>query len=415
MDTMAQLVNVPPALEPQSALGTEYAKRFRNLLTWITTTKRVCKYGIDPLYLDDSATIKYATYDFAVLTTSSTIDFTDGTPSKGQAYFAIRFYDAQGEDWITTKIPTGASCATVVEILEALPNNVIPSGSLYCTLTKHVNVDILSWNGIDAQGPSSGSKEKVIKYPMAFWQVAIQNSYQYPNYGPTPALKLSGYVYRIKFYGNPGYLKQPEIEIYLDGKRASLQAQKPKGQIITAVWTDGQQGEFVDYFADHCDGVTVTIAFNKFDLGGGMAVPYYYLSGLTVAEKALLKDCLGTSDFDDSNNVEVYDWDFGSFQYPHIVKLVKSVTTFTDGGYYVALYYDTATPQSYITDPLYSSTGYGLQGNFRLLNPFQSPRDNFDTNNLPNISPDEWEVYTTKSVLALTSNYSEAAFGFGSQ
>jgi len=38
MDTMAQLANVPLALEPQSAQGTEYAKRFRNLLTWITTT-----------------------------------------------------------------------------------------------------------------------------------------------------------------------------------------------------------------------------------------------------------------------------------------------------------------------------------------------------------------------------------------
>jgi hypothetical protein len=33
---------------------------------------------------------------------------------------------------------------------------------------------------------------------------------------------LSGYIYRLKFFGNPGYLKQPEIVTHLDGKRNSL-------------------------------------------------------------------------------------------------------------------------------------------------------------------------------------------------
>ena len=33
-----------------------------------------------------------------------------------------------------------------------------------------------------------------------------------------------GYIYRIKFMGNPGKLKSPEIETFLDGKRVALVA-----------------------------------------------------------------------------------------------------------------------------------------------------------------------------------------------
>jgi hypothetical protein len=52
----------------------------------------------------------------------------------------------------------------------------------------------------------------------------------------------------------------------------------------------------------------------------------YYLTGFSSAEKALLKACLGDSDFDSGNNVEVYNWDYGSELYPHIIKLIRSVT-----------------------------------------------------------------------------------------
>merc|ERR1711998_596948 len=81
---------------------------------------------------------------------------------------------------------------------------------------------------------------------------------------------LSGNIYRLKFFGNPGYLKQPEIVTHLDGKRNSLMyttysaastgEPDTKELVITKPWTDGQQGEDKDYFADHCNGVTVSIA-----------------------------------------------------------------------------------------------------------------------------------------------------------
>jgi hypothetical protein len=84
-------------------------------------------------------------------------------------------------------------------------------------------------------------------------------------------LTLSGDIYRIKFFGNPGKLQQPEIVTHLDGKRNSLMSTaytsstETTGEpdetelVITKVFTDGQQGEDNDYFADHCDGVTVTV------------------------------------------------------------------------------------------------------------------------------------------------------------
>ena len=65
---------------------------------------RMCKYGIDPLYLDDSTTVKYSSYDVAIFTTAKTLtDFTDGTPigSPGKGLWAIRVYDNHGEDWLT--------------------------------------------------------------------------------------------------------------------------------------------------------------------------------------------------------------------------------------------------------------------------------------------------------------------------
>jgi len=171
--------------------------------------------------------------------------------------------------------------------------------------------------------------------------------------------------------------------------------------VITKVWTDGQQGENNDYFADHCDSVTVTIGMKgtsdnpRGDINQKFGAQFY-LTSFTTAEKALLKRCLGDSDFDTSNNQDVYNWDKGTQYYPHIIKLVRTVTTYTDGGYYAAIWYDTA----HTLDNLY------YEGTFMLLNPF-SPPDAFATDN--------YEIYTTKGTLGLVSNHSQTYFGFGSK
>merc|ERR1711988_2096425 len=224
----------------------------------------------------------------------------------------------------------------------------------------------------------------------------------YPN--PSAAatrVTLSGYIYRLKFFGNPGYLKQPEIVTHLDGKRNSLMytsyststGEPDQNElVITKTWTDGQQGEDKDYFADHCDGVTVSISItnahedpNVLSAASGLssytasqvyADANYYLHAqwtlsMDAAETALLKKCLGDSDLTTTNNVEIYNWDYGSADYPHLIKLVRTVTTYTDGGYYVAIYWNGAK--------------------FVMVNPF-TPPDAMTT--------DVYEVYTTKGTLA---------------
>jgi len=193
----------------------------------------------------------------------------------------------------------------------------------------------------------------------------------------------------------------------LDGKRPSLNSPvgpstpTTAGKVITRVWTDGQQGEYNDYFADHCDGVNVMLAFHT-------SSKTTYLTGFTTAEKNLLKKCLGSSDFDTSNNVEIYNWDYGSKAYPHIIKLVRTVTTYTDGGYYAVIYYDPTNAATGGT--VYDNTNQA--GLFVLLNPFYDPES---SPNPSTAETDLYDIYTTQGTLALTSNLSQAVFGFGSQ
>jgi hypothetical protein len=359
---------------------------------------RSCKHGVDPLYLDDSTTIKYSVYDFATLTTSATIDFTDGTPQGGQGKWSIKLFDVFGEDWITQPILSGASCAEVIDALENLPNNVVPTGSVKCTKTSKTHQPENDWKGWDSLHPLGSQHSYPISYNLSIWEaetsandgeLSPKNSITTfeGSYPVSTTTSISGYIYRIKFSGNPGAIEEPKIELYLDGERPSLVS--TSGKVITKVWTDGQQGENIDYFADHCDNVAFSIGF---------ASNEYFLNDLTTTEKALLKTCLGDADFDTSNNIGVYNWDTGNENYPHFVKLVRSVSAYQDGGYYSAIWFDSSVSLD--------NSGDSTSGTFRLVNPFNPP--DF-------IPTDQYEIYTTKGTLALTSNHSEVTVSFASK
>ena len=371
---------------------------------------RRCKFGVDPLYLDDSATVKYSVYDFATLTTGATLrDFTNSDPtSNNTGSWAIRFYDNVGEDWVTSAIPTGASCEQVVMALESLPNKVIPYDSIQCSEVVEIDASEIYGFNHNYENTTSIPYEHLYKkvYNMAIWEAqtgsdvgeysrrdtvstAYLSSFTASS-AASLAVTLSGYIYRLKFYGNPGAFQQPEIELHLDGARPSLSS-AGSNKIITKVWTDGEQGEDKDYFADHCDGVQVTIGINTTNSA-------HYLTSFTTTSKALLKTCLGSSDFNLLNNVDTYNWDYGSKMYPHLIKLVRTVTTYMDGGYYAALYFDPTVD--------YDNLQTTVLGTFRLLNPFTPP---------DGLLTDRYEVYTTKGTFALTSNLSEAVFGFASR
>ena len=399
-------------------------------------SERQCKYGVDPLYLDDTSTVKYSEFNFATLlavpdATADPTDlkkiFTNGLKdtSTGNGQWAIRFYDANGEDWLTDPLDGFATCDDILNALYALPNNAVPLNSVYCEAaaktTKSEIADFVidttgsggQWQNVPG-GSTINSRDGITKVgvgsKLAFWEIGGGASASYlqlllqgeinsvladavtKGTGTTDSLtssitanaasaKLLGAVYNLRFLGNPGKLKQPEIEIYLDGNRPSLLTDIANGKVITKVWTDGQQGENVDYFADHCDGIQVTIDTS--------ATPYK-LGFSDAAWKEKLKTCLGGSDFNNYNNIDVNNWDKGNKYFPHLIKLVKSPTIYTDGGYYVPIYSDGT--------------------NFFLVNKFKAPGD-------PGTGASTflYDVYTTTGTLALVSEVAEASFGFGSK
>jgi hypothetical protein len=260
---------------------------------------RMCKYGIDPLYVDDEATARVTEVTFRVRDDAKSSCSLSGT-------YAIKFYDVFGEDYLTDPIEaaataTAAPCSGVVSALEGLPNTVIPSGSIVCSA-------------------STSQSEASVN---------------------------CGVQYSLTFTGNPGVLKQIELDEYLDGARSTLTA----GTAVELdVWQNGISGEFHDYWANRCDGVEVTGIEN--DPAGPTKVSE--LSSLSAAEAKLLKACLGDSNNDTTDNIEVMDWDYGSRtfngswssgmgQYPHVVKLVASQSLTHDdydaGTYYILWYH----------------------------------------------------------------------------
>jgi hypothetical protein len=400
-------------------------------------SQRTCKTGIDPLYLDDSATIKYPIWNFATLATSDVTPVTaadvfyDGMPEGGVGKWTITYYDSNGEDWTTLPIVAGATCDQVTKALYAIPNNVIPSNSLKCSVATDVS-GLGSVRGDDGVGddgafaayfetdyPSGTSKERKMTFKIAFWDFAahptkaetsVYTTSGFPSsFGPDGGgVALFGSIYRIKFFGNPGALKEPKINTWLDGTKSSLQA-KGTGKVVTKVWTDGMQGENNDYFADHCDGVTVQV-----DTWESQQV----MRGMNPAELKLIKTCLGGSDFDGTNNVGLEDWDYGSEDYPHIIKLVRSTTTYTDGGHYAVVYWRVVPKATallandWASDPYPAGTSFeGLWGYFQIMNPWKPLDAGADGSTSAN---NEYEVYTSAGTLALTSRAATAYFGYAS-
>jgi hypothetical protein len=400
---------------------------------------RKCKTGVDPLYMDDSATIKYPIWNVATLshhsgaTDASELFYNGMVEAGGPGYWALRVYDAHGEDWLTEPIPGGATCAQVKQALYNIPNDVVPDDSVSCTLVETDGPKITTEpkneeNDLGSIDYLGTDHERAIVYKFAFWDSidpdnhlrmqagnnANDGSGGLPaSFDQTNQQTVIGFVYRLKMFGNPGALKEPEIEIYLDGDRPTLAAQDHapaqsgyESTLITKVWTDGMQGEDNDYFADHCDGVTVNVrSADHTAAGENLPKRIIHYLGLTAAESQLLKACLGSANFQEHDNIDSYDWDYGSREFPHIIKLVRSVTSVTDGGHYVALIFKPYAGENAAE----ALTGNGeSSGYYELVNPWV-PLDATDSDTEDD---NDYEVYTTKGVLALTSDKADAFFGF---
>lgn len=254
-------------------------------------SQKICKYGADPLYYDDDQNIRYANFTYQIYTlTSTTIT----------GNYSLVFVDRTGEDWETGPIDIAATCDDVTAALENLPNNVIPKNSVRC------------FQDYGAAGVGSDPIAQTLS------ATAYQASTGIYIGGST---SLSAFPkYTLAFSRNPGKIEQLTINKFLDGSRPTLYtAETTTSTLGWHIYTNGFTGEDVDVVSDECEGVLVTL-FNPTS-----AVGYFHeLTGLSVQETKALKRCLGGSDNSTNNNVEVYNWDYGSATNPHLIKLIDA-------------------------------------------------------------------------------------------
>jgi len=277
-------------------------------------SERMCRVGVDPLYKDNNATIRYSNWTVQFYTQSSSVNI--------YGNYSLLFHDAKGMTWRTDPIAWNASCVEITAALERIPNEAIPEDSVRCYKFGEGDVGTGQIFGVD------------------------------PIYESKIDVKAK---YTIAFPKNPGRLPQIEINKYLDGNRPTLYTDETV--VSTLGWNiypNGFTGEYVDMVPDRCFDVTVTLQIGG--SGTDTDTTTDYLSGLTTTEAKLLKTCLGDSNGISSDNIEVYNWDYGDYLNPHLIKLQDAtqynpaLVTEVDGD----ILYDPQTyktPLSYLCAP----------------------------------------------------------------
>lgn len=320
-------------------------------------SQKQCKWGADPLYYDDFANVRYANFTYQIYTVlgASTIQNSGGTqtsttyPPKVWGNYSLIFYDAHGEDWHTDPISVDATCADVVSKLYALPNDVIPSGSIRCLKHALVGTGIAS----GASNQAAVSDANGVRYPLydavpSTMSADHASDGYYPIYDSNLLIQAK---YTLAFTGNPGLLKQIRINKFLDGTRPSMYTNEVTSTLGVHIYANGFTGENTDFVPDLCEGVLVTLApydGSAIETAPSANTKSYVLSFVSTGNDALqkikaLKRCLGDSDGNPNDNVEVYNWDYGSYTNPHLIKLIEATqdpkpltsSTVKDGASYI--------------------------------------------------------------------------------
>jgi len=272
-------------------------------------SSRVCKYGADPLYYDDFQNVRFANF---------TLDFymeSGGDLAYGN--YSIIFTDRHGEDWQTDPIDINAPCSVIQDRLESLPNNVIPTGSVLCSRSQEEQ-HLVAGQGHNGQTTESDDDNSVPSntIPAGLTTAAGLDGYIVAENGiifDSTMLIIARYI--IAFPGNPGEIPPLRVNKYLDGARPTLFTTESTSTLGWHIYPNGYIGEDTDYVNDECEGVLVTI---------GAGTYQSYLKPESDEQVKLLKACLGDSNGDATDNVDVQDWDWGTWTNPHLIKLVDA-------------------------------------------------------------------------------------------
>merc|ERR1719247_401118 len=268
-------------------------------------SQKKCKVGADPLYYDDFQNVRYANFTIQFFVTSDSEDV--------YGNYSIIFTDAYGEDWQTDPIDIDANCGIIQNRLESLPNNVIPSGTVRC---EKEHDDLLTYageTGITLTTPYDPSSAT-----LPSTQQSIIDSSTASGQGGSDSMYIVN-RYILAFPGNPGKLPSLKINKYLDGARPTLFSSAASSTLGYHIFPNGYTGEDTDYVNDECEGVLVGLASDT-----STSAFMSYLTGISDSEAKLLKACLGDSNGVSGDNVEIYNWDYGSHTNPHLIKLVDA-------------------------------------------------------------------------------------------
>lgn len=277
--------NVYNLWDEYSTLGCQCDAGF----TGADCSQKQCKKGADPLYYDDFANVRFANWTVQFYTQSAT-EYVYGN-------YSFIFTDSNGEDWQTDPIDINANCKAVTTAFESLPNNVVPEGTVLCFKS----------------------------------ELPLHNKQAYANDGSTSDTNLgqagSGIdaIYDANFYivtrltlafpANPGKLAPLRVNSYLDGSRPTLYTKAYPSTLGWHIYPNGYTGEDTDYVNDECVGVLASV---------NVGTTTHYLGSMTPAEVALLKACLGDSNGVSGDNVDTYNWDYGNWMNPHLIKLIEA-------------------------------------------------------------------------------------------
>jgi hypothetical protein len=247
-------------------------------------SSRQCKSGVDPLFTDDNFVTDYkAMYKFRE---------TSASPLALGGVYALKIFDSFGEDFVTSDIAIDSatdaiSISAINTALAALPSNA--GAGITCT----------------AVVGTTGNHAVTIEFT------------------------------------NSGARKAMEVVEKLDGKSLSVTVSPLTVDLTSASvvpfyeltqWTE-TIGESTDHFATKCAGVSVDVFLakdwtntntqwapvtNGAGDGGPEAMAKQGSVGFVstgsggVAMMNVLKTCLGDSDGNTANNVEIYNWDHGA-------------------------------------------------------------------------------------------------------
>jgi len=271
-------------------------------------SEKICKFGADPLYYDDMANIRYSNFTIQI--------YTVGVKTvKVYGNYSIIFTDHFGEDWETGPIDNQANCKSVISALEALPNDVIPPGTIRCfNAGEKYGIGV---NGVVYSEFEDSENDHTFS--------GVTQSYA--DAGGSNADMIIHNRYIISFPGNAGKLPPIRINKYLDGTRPTMYTDELTSTLGWHIYSNGFIGEDDDLVADLCEGIQVSL-----DSTPAVGSGYHQLIVAAGQDSKAVKRCLGDSDGYDGNNVDVYNWDYGTDENPHLIKLIDATQYQYSGG-----------------------------------------------------------------------------------